>query len=154
VSSWRNPAIWAGLVSGATCPICRDAGPRDVLAELEASTLGVPEDGPMPGYCVLMCRRHAVELHDLSEAEGAALMRDIQRVSRAVQRLTGAVKMNYEVHGNTLPHLHVHIFPRYPGDPFEGGPVNPRAVTAPVYDPGEVDAFRAQLRDALAGPTT
>ena len=32
---------------------------------------------------------------------------------------SGATKMNYEVHGNTIPHLHMHFFPRYAGDPFE-----------------------------------
>jgi diadenosine tetraphosphate (Ap4A) HIT family hydrolase len=32
--------------------------------------------------------------------------------------------MNYEIHGNTIPHLHVHLFLRYKGDPFEGGPIN------------------------------
>ena len=53
-------------------------------------------------------------------------MRDLQRVSKIVQEITGAVKLNYEIHGNTIPHLHVHLFPRYKGDPFEDGPINPR----------------------------
>jgi diadenosine tetraphosphate (Ap4A) HIT family hydrolase len=152
MSRWTNANEWADLVSGARCPVCRDGGPRDALLDLEVTTLSVPGDGPMHGYCVLMLRRHAVELHDLSEGEGAALMRDVQRVSRAVQRLTGAVKMNYEVHGNTVPHLHVHLFPRYPGDPFEGGPVDPHAVAAPAYAPGQAETFRARLRATLAEP--
>jgi diadenosine tetraphosphate (Ap4A) HIT family hydrolase len=108
------------------------------------------EPSPLRGYCCLVFKRHAVELHDLSPDEGAAFMRDVQRTSRAVKRVTGAVKLNYEVHGNTLPHLHMHIFPRYPGDPFEGGPINPRAVTAPVYAPGELAAWRQRLLAALA----
>jgi hypothetical protein len=33
-------------------------------------------------------------------------------------------KMNYEIHGNTIPHLHMHLFPRFDGDPFEGGPID------------------------------
>src|SRR5262249_54143370 len=47
------------------------------------------------GYCCLFVKRHAVELHDLTEAEGAAYMRDIQKVSRALQTVTGAVKRNW-----------------------------------------------------------
>jgi hypothetical protein len=47
-------------------PICRDGGPREVLAEMEASWLTAGSDGPMPGYCCLFFRRHAVELHDLT----------------------------------------------------------------------------------------
>ena len=81
---------------------------------------------PLPGTCALFLRRHAIELHDLTEEEGAAWMRDIQRLSRVLATASGATKMNYEVHGNTIPHLHMHFFPRYAGDPFENQPINPR----------------------------
>ena len=59
------------------------------------------------------------------------------------------MKMNYEVHGNTAPHLHVHFFPRYRGDQFEGGPINPRAALRPVYGPGEFEHFRERLKSEL-----
>lgn len=45
----------------------------------------------------------------------------------------------------------MHFFPRYPGDPFEGEPINPKAVHEPVYAPGEITALRARLLDALVG---
>ena len=59
--------------------------------------------------------------------------------------------MNDEIHGNTVPHLHMHVFPRYPGDPFEGAPIDPRIVTGPVYAPGEYAAMRERIRGALVG---
>jgi len=133
-----------------SCPICRDGGPREVLAEMEASWLTAGPDGPMPGYCCLFFRRHAVELHDLTADEGAAFMRDVQRVSRAIQASTGAAKMNYEVHGNTLRHLHMHFFPRYPKDRFEGRPIDPRSVRHAVYAPGELEEFQRRMLRALA----
>jgi diadenosine tetraphosphate (Ap4A) HIT family hydrolase len=139
--------------SEASCPICRDGGPREVLAELESSWLTAGRDGPVYGYCCLFFRRHAVELHDLTDDEGAAFMRDVRRVSRAIKAATGAAKMNYEVHGNTLRHLHMHFFPRYPGDRFEGRPIDPRSVTEPVYAPGELEELRRRiLRDLANGP--
>jgi diadenosine tetraphosphate (Ap4A) HIT family hydrolase len=55
-------------------------------------------------------------------------MKDLQRVADAVQTITGAVTLNYEIHSNTIPHLHVHLFPRYRGDPFEDGPIDPRLI--------------------------
>lgn len=132
MSKWTNPEAWARLVSGEDCPICRDGGPTNLVAELEVSSLALG-DGPttLPGTCALFLRRHAVELHDLSPDEGAAFMRDVQRVSRALLEATGAVKMNYEVHGNTIPHLHMHFFPRYAGDPFENRPIDPRLEGGP-----------------------
>jgi diadenosine tetraphosphate (Ap4A) HIT family hydrolase len=154
MSRWSNPEEWARLCSGEACPICLDGGPHDVVSTLESSWLTLGEDSPMRGYGCLIFRRHAVELHDLSPEEGAAFMRDIQRVSRVLKSLTGAVKLNYEVHGNTLPHLHMHFFPRYVGDRFEGGPINPRAVKAPVYAEGEFASLRERVQMALATPGT
>jgi diadenosine tetraphosphate (Ap4A) HIT family hydrolase len=138
------------MVSGEDCPICRRDSGWDPVAVLEVSSVMTNERGPMRGYCWLPLARHAVELHDLSPEEGAAYMRDLQRVSRAILEVTGAVKMNVEIHGNTVPHLHAHLFPRYPGDRFQGKPIDPRAVTEPVYGPGELEQFRAKLREALS----
>jgi len=74
-------------------------------------------------------------------------MRDAQLTSRVLSDVTGAVKLNYEIHGNTLPHLHMHFFPRYRGDQFEGRAIDPRAAVQPVYGPGEFERIR---RDFLA----
>src|SRR6266699_7237365 len=72
------------------------------VAELEASWVLIGPDDPLRGYVCLVFGRHAVDLHDLTDAEGAALMRDIRKVSAAVTRIVNPVKMNYEVHGK--PH--------------------------------------------------
>lgn len=107
------------------------------------------EAAPVPGYVCLVLQIHAVDLHDLPEATSCAFMRDVRKVSRAVASVTGAVKMNYEIHGNTIPHLHMHFFPRYRGDQFEGQPINPRLVLQPVYAPGEFERMRDALMVAL-----
>ena len=69
-------------------------------------------------------------------------MRDVRKVSAAISSVTDAVKMNYEIHGNSIPHLHMHFFPRYRGDQFEGQPINPKSVVRPVYAPGEFKKTR------------
>lgn len=104
------------------------------------------ETGPVRGYVCLVSKIHAVELHHLNNAAGAAFMRDARRVSAALAASTGAVKLNYEIHGNTLPHLHMHFFPRYRGDQFEGRPIDLKHVIQPVYVTGE---FRRLLEDFL-----
>jgi diadenosine tetraphosphate (Ap4A) HIT family hydrolase len=149
MSTWNDRERWAALCSGEACPICLRRQPLDVIAELEASWVTMQESAPVVGYVCLVSRTHAIELHDLSPEVAAAFMRDAQRVSKSVIAVTGAVKLNYEIHGNTLPHLHMHFFPRYRGDQFEGGPINPKKVVQPVYAPGEFqklrDAFILQL---------
>ena len=129
--------------------ICRVGKPNDVLCELDGSWVTVSEDVPMRGYACLVFRRHAVELHELSEIEGRDFMRDIRRLSAAVQMATRAIKLNYEIHGNSIPHLHMHFFPRYPGDIFGKGPIDTKLVQRPVYGTGEFHAFRSRLLEAL-----
>lgn len=144
-----DPVAWTQLRSMESCVICRAGKPNDVLIELDTSWVSVGEDAPMRGYACLVFRRHAVELHELSEIEGQNFMRDIRRLSGAVQKVTSAVKLNYEVHGNTIPHLHMHFYPRYHGDPFRTGPITAKVVQGPVYAPGELQALRSRLLEAL-----
>lgn len=148
MSKW-NTGEWDGLVSGSLCPICRRGGPKGLVVELEATYLTSGEEGPLRGYCVLVLKRHVVEPYELSPEEASAFMRDLQQVGRVVQEITGAVKMNYEIHGNTIPHLHLHIYPRYRGDPFEDQPIDPRRVRSSPYGAGEFAAFAQALRSRL-----
>jgi diadenosine tetraphosphate (Ap4A) HIT family hydrolase len=151
MSVWNDADRWSALCSGAACPICRQREPWDVVANLEASWVTMQEAAPVPGYVCLVSHTHAVDLHDLPTAAACAFMRDAHRVSMAVASVTGSVKLNYEIHGNSIPHLHMHFFPRYRGDQFEGQPINPRLVVQPVYVAGQFerlrDAFVAALRD-------
>jgi len=68
-----------------------------------------------------------------------------------LQETTGAVKLNYEIHGNEIPHLHVHLFPRYRGDPFEGGPIDSKLVGESPYEQGEFADFVGKLQAGLRG---
>ena len=145
MSNWRDPQLWAKWIRGDDCPICHSLRSGEAMAELEVTSVMMSEDAPMRGYAWLPFRRHVVELHDLSDDEGTAFMRDVRRASWAIAAATSPVKLNYEIHGNTVPHLHLHIFPRYVGDPFEDGPVNPRLVRAPVYESGEFARVRAAV---------
>jgi diadenosine tetraphosphate (Ap4A) HIT family hydrolase len=59
------------------------------------------------------------------------------------------VKLNWEIHGNTIPHLHAHLFPRYVGDRFEGRPIDAREVEPSAYDAGQFDRFATALQQQL-----
>lgn len=149
MSKWNEPALWSSLLDGSGCPVCARGYPLNIIDELESAWLTMSEDAPIPGYVCLVSRIHAVELHDLDESHALAFMRDSRWVSKAVSVATGAVKLNYEIHGNTLPHLHMHFFPRYAGDPFEGRAIEPRRIQQPVYAPGQFAAMRDRLLAAL-----
>jgi diadenosine tetraphosphate (Ap4A) HIT family hydrolase len=133
-------------------PDLRRREPLDVVAKLEVCWVTMQEAAPVPGYVCLVSQSHAVELHDLPEAAASAFMRDARRLSKALAAATGAVKLNCEIHGNSLSHLHMHFFPRYRGDQFEGQPIDPRVVAQPVYAPGEFRRIRDAFLLALDAP--
>jgi len=114
----------------------------------------MPKVAPVIGYVCLVSNEHAVELHDLSEEGARDLMEEARLVSRALSLVTKAVKLNYEIHGNTLPHFHIHFFPRYRGDRFESRPIDPKAAGAPVYQFGEFERLRNSLLEELKRSAT
>ena len=147
---WSNDEEWQGLVDGSRCPICLRGVPLAVIAPMTASWLTMPERGPMAGYLCVVSRVHAVELHDLEVPQAEAFIRDVRMASKALAVATQAVKVNYEIHGNTLPHLHMHLYPRHRGDRFEGRTIDPKAVPQPVYEAGHYEAMRERILLALS----
>ncbi|HEX5246235.1 MAG TPA: HIT family protein [Gaiellaceae bacterium] len=108
------------------CPICARGAPLDVIAELEATWVAAETEAPLPGYVCVVSKRHVVEPFELPSWELDAFWQEAMLVARAVHGLLEPAKLNYEIHGNTIPHLHMHLYPRFRGDPFEGGPIDPR----------------------------
>src|SRR5437773_5745918 len=112
--------------SMAACPICESGGPRDQLLDLDATWVTAARDAPLPGYVCLVSKIHVVEPFELRGSDRAAFWDEVSTVAEAVQRAVGSPKLNYEIHGNTIPHLHLHLYPRYVGDPYEGRAIDPR----------------------------
>lgn len=74
----------------------------------------------------MIAKRHVVEPFELPSRTRRAFWEDVTLAAKALSDLFTPIKMNYELHGNTIPHLHVHLYPRYADDPFVGGPIDPR----------------------------
>jgi diadenosine tetraphosphate (Ap4A) HIT family hydrolase len=75
------------------------------------------------GYCLLISRRHATELHHLLEDERRGYLDEMCWLAAAIEDCFRPHKLNYELLGNQLPHLHWHLFPRYRDDPEALHPV-------------------------------
>ena len=75
------------------------------------------------GYTLFYCKECVPELHDLIPAFRSEFLDEMSMVAEAVVRAFDVRKMNYELLGNTVAHLHWHLFPRHRDDPFPTGPV-------------------------------
>lgn len=113
--------------------MCADGRPDDNrfgirIFEGPHSDAYLQREGFHRGYVVVIHRgdHHVTELTDLPAEEAQTYWEEVLRVSRAVSDYYAPLKMNLMVLGNTLPHLHTHVVPRYEDDVDAGGP--------PVFD--------------------
>lgn len=136
-----------------SCPICIRGTPLDVLADFPATWITGGTEAPLPGYVCVVSKHHVVEPFELPAFESAAFWADVMLAAAVVNQLCRPAKINYEIHGNTIPHLHLHLFPRFAGDPYEGGPVDPRQ-TSFQRTADDLDRLRSDLAQALRGDQT
>jgi diadenosine tetraphosphate (Ap4A) HIT family hydrolase len=102
-----------------TCKVCTGEWPSKdhKIAELELSAAYLFEDQFFPGWTVLVLKRHATELFELSKDERSRLIEVVSAVATALAMAFEPVKLNYELLGNQVPHIHWHLIPRLADDP-------------------------------------
>jgi diadenosine tetraphosphate (Ap4A) HIT family hydrolase len=93
----------------------------------------------------VISRLHVEEPYELDD--GGAWWGECMVVARALSAELRPTRMNYEIHGNTVPHLHLHLFPRTDDDPFVGRPIDGAAklVTRSAAD---LDRLREAISTA------
>ncbi len=103
----------------SSCKACTGEWPgKDhKIAELGLTVAYLHEDQFFPGWTVLVLKRHATELFDLTREERSGLIEEVTEVARTLTVVFDAVKINYELLGNQLSHIHWHLTPRLADDP-------------------------------------
>jgi diadenosine tetraphosphate (Ap4A) HIT family hydrolase len=137
------------------CPVCNNEpmpdGQIDIILTDKICVGGeYPGQGRLFGKCHVMPMEHYFHFEDMPEADAAAFMGEVQRVGRALRKVTGAVKINYEMHANSGAHLHIHLFPRYLDDGFPSAPIDYRVSEPTPYESyAEYLWFVEQMRKEL-----
>jgi len=75
------------------------------------------------GYTIFCAKRCVNELHELPADERDLYLREMAAVAEAVFHAFAPRKLNYELLGNGVPHLHWHLIPRRADDPLPSWPV-------------------------------
>jgi ATP adenylyltransferase len=124
------------------CLYCRkDQRLQDLMIEvatLDVSTLYLFKEQTHRGRCVVAYRSHVNELFELPDGELTSFMRDVARAAKAIKNGFGPNKINYGAYSDKLPHLHMHLVPKYEGGaawgaPFEMMPANKKLLTEAEY---------------------
>ena len=137
--TWKSEN-WDALIRGENCPVCNllssDKSEDDhgiAIVDLSFSRLFLAKNQYVQGYCVLMCHRHVIELYELTADERMKDFSDLALVGRGLEKAFKADKLNYNILGNLIPHLHTHILPRYFTDDAPNRPIDPGMKGREVY---------------------
>jgi diadenosine tetraphosphate (Ap4A) HIT family hydrolase len=101
-----------------------------------------------PGHCIFILRHHVCEPYHLSASDQAAFFTDMMRVAQVLETVYQPIKMNLQILGNSNPHAHAHLLPRYYGDFAPNGPLAPLGGKRPL-SADELEAQSARLLAAL-----
>jgi hypothetical protein len=137
------------------CPACNNEpmpdGQIDIVINDNVWVGGeYPGQGRLFGKLYVMPRKHFFHFEDMPEADAAQFMSEVRRVGNALRKVTGAAKINYEMHANSGAHLHIHLFPRYLDDDFPSAPIDYRITElAPYESYDEYLWFVERMREEL-----
>lgn len=134
-----------------------ELAPRERIAADAFWLVGHAIDTSLPGWLVLVPRRHVTAVADLTDEEAATLGLWQVRLSRALHTVTGCVKTYVAqfAEAEGFAHVHFHLVPRSPLLPSQhhGPRIFPVALRRSPEDrlsTAEMDRVSARLSAVLA----
>jgi diadenosine tetraphosphate (Ap4A) HIT family hydrolase len=98
------------------CPLCNLQNPF-----FKNSLFSLVLVDEIPGYIRLVTNRHIKEFSELNDKEAISLTLTVKKIEKILLTQTKADKINIASLGNMVPHLHIHIIPRFKNDPWWPG---------------------------------
>jgi len=103
------------------CAVARGGEPASIVCENDLALAAVDLRQFHPGHTLVIPRQHFQDVRELDDTTGAALMAMVSRVTRAVGRAFPNQGLSLwhsigEAAFQEVPHLHIHVHPRFIGD--------------------------------------
>jgi diadenosine tetraphosphate (Ap4A) HIT family hydrolase len=102
------------------CPFCEIPANRVLAANDHA--IAVLDAYPVsPGHSLVVARRHVVGFFDLDVSEAAGMLELLRHVRSHLEETHAPQGYNVGINvgvvaGQTIPHVHIHLIPRYSRD--------------------------------------
>ena len=102
------------------CPFC--SLPAIRIVEQNAHAVLILDGYPVsPGHSLVISKRHVGSFFEVTEVERASLFALLDRAKKLVAHQHRPDGYNIGINdgaaaGQTVPHLHIHLIPRYDGD--------------------------------------
>jgi len=108
-------------VENLSCPFCTPVPERELIVE-SAMVYSMLDKFPVSsGHALIIPKRHTASYFDLSFKEQSACFFMLNKVKEILQKRFNPDGFNVginigETSGQTVPHVHIHLIPRYNGD--------------------------------------
>jgi diadenosine tetraphosphate (Ap4A) HIT family hydrolase len=97
-----------------SCGVCRAIASVEPLFENELWFVARMQKGiGIPGWVMVCSQRHTPGIAYLDDTEVANLGPALRHFSRVLEDVTGALRIYTAAMGESFPHLHAHLVPRY-----------------------------------------
>ena len=122
--------------------------PARVIHETE-TTLAFLDAHPLaPGHTLVVPKEPYEHLQDLPADLSADLFETVHELTPTIEAAVDADAStiginNGEASGQEVPHVHVHIIPRFEGD--DSGPIHAIAIDSPELSEAELDEIAAAI---------
>jgi ATP adenylyltransferase len=105
----------------AECPFCHPSAEREILSE-SATVYALLDGYPVsPGHTLIIPKQHVADYFDLSDRMKTACWLMVDRAKMLLTERFQPEGFNIGINvgataGQTVPHVHIHLIPRYIGD--------------------------------------
>ncbi|MFG3508422.1 HIT family protein [Streptomyces sp. NPDC047821] len=137
------------------CEIAAHRAPARIVHEDAGVIAFLPLRPATDGHTLVVPRTHAPDLWAMPDEDAQRLLGAAVRLGRAVREALRPAGMNVISSAGvaatqTVPHTHVHLVPRWPGDAM--GPIWPSRAAGGegAGDPGHLDGIARRIAAAAA----
>lgn len=118
------------------------------VCDLKYSRVFLNRDQKHPGRCIVQLKEHKTEYFQMTPEENAGFFSEVSAVAKAIWEVYAPDKINYATFGDGVPHVHVHVVPKYKdglnwGIPFDD------TLPKQLLTEEEYEKMVADLRTAL-----
>ena len=102
------------------CRIVRKEIPASIVYE-DSKVIAFMDIRPLSdGHTLVIPKKHYDTVYEIPDNQNASIHKAVKRVAIAVKKATAAdgitiIQQNEKAAGQEIPHMHVHVIPRYVG---------------------------------------
>ena len=128
------------------CPLCEIKN-EDLIYKNDLFRVILVDE--IPGYIRVITNKHIKEFSDLSDEEAVKLTLAVKKTEKKMLEFLNPDKINIAALGNMVPHLHIHIIPRYINDPWWPGATFCDKKREFNYPPLNIQKYKEEIRSCF-----